>query len=68
MTVMQDAVRGRPIPTVDNLRGDPLHPRIERAVAAILARGEVVAPVDVLVGMGLPAPEKREDWRRDPAR
>src|SRR6266581_1176692 len=51
-------------PTVATYRDDPLHPRIERAVARILANGKVVAPVDVLVGMGLLAPEKLEDWRR----
>jgi hypothetical protein len=45
-------------------RDDPLYPRIERAVASILATGKVVAPVDVLVDMGLLAPEKLEDWRR----
>ena len=45
-------------------RDDPLHPRIVRAVDQILARGKVVAPVDVLVGMRLLAPERLEDWRR----
>src|SRR6058998_229498 len=50
--------------TVARYRDDPLYPRIERAVARILANGKVVAPVDVLVGMGLLAPEKLEDWRR----
>ena len=50
--------------TVDSFRRDPMYPRIEHAVAAILAKGNVVAPVDVLVGMGLLEPEKLEDWRR----
>ena len=50
--------------TVATYRDDPLYPRIERAVTRILAKGEVVAPVDVLVDMGLLAPEKLEDWRR----
>ena len=50
--------------TVATYRDDPLYPRIERAVAGILAKGKVVAPVDVLIGMGLLAPEKLEDWRR----
>ena len=45
-------------------RDDPLYPRIERVVSAILVKGEVVAPIDVLVGMSLLAPEKLEDWRR----
>jgi hypothetical protein len=45
-------------------RADPLFPKVERAVASILARGKVVAPVDVLVAMCLLAPDKLEDWRR----
>ena len=36
---------------------DPLYPRIARAVTSILAKGKVVAPVNVLVHMGLLAPE-----------
>jgi len=50
--------------TVATYRDDPLYPRIERAVAAILAKDKIVAPIDVLVGMNLLAPEKLEDWRR----
>jgi hypothetical protein len=50
--------------TVESYRNDPLYPRIARAVESILARGEVVAPVDVLVGMGLLEPERLDDWRR----
>jgi len=34
---------------VENVRCDPMFRRIERAVAAMLANGTVVAPVDVLV-------------------
>ena len=37
---------------------------VERAVTRILAKGKVVAPVDVLVDRGLLAPKKLEDWRR----
>lgn len=44
-------------------RDDPLYPRIMRAVASILGRGRVVAPVDVLIQMGLLLPERLEDWR-----
>ena len=51
-------------PTVDDFRGDPLFSRIERVVAKILVQGKVVAPVDVLVGMGLLTSECLEDWRR----
>jgi len=50
--------------TVATYREDPLYPRVVRAMSALLARGKVVAPVDVLVGMGLLAPERLEDWRR----
>jgi hypothetical protein len=49
---------------VDEYREDPLYPRIVRAVEPLLARGKVVAPVDVLIGMGLLDPAKLEDWRR----
>ena len=51
-------------PTVENFQNDPLFPRIERAVEAILAKGKVVAPVDVLIGMSLLTRENLEDWRR----
>lgn len=44
-------------------RGDPLYPRIVRAVAAILENGKVVAPIDVLTGMNLLTPGCIEDWR-----
>lgn len=50
--------------SVDSYRGDPLYPRIVRAVEVLLARGKVATPVDVLVGMGLLDPAKLEDWRR----
>ncbi len=49
--------------TVHDFRNDPMFPRIERAVAAILAHGKVVAPVDVLVKMDILAPKDLEDWR-----
>ena len=39
--------------SVDGFRGDPMFPRIERVVADLLAKGNVVTPVDVLIGMGL---------------
>lgn len=59
---MTNATRVRPI--ADNFRDDPLFPRIERAVAKILAQGKVVAPVDVLIAMDILTPQKLEDWRR----
>jgi hypothetical protein len=43
---------------------DPMFRRIECVVAELLARGNVVAPVDVLVGMGLLRPEHLDNWRR----
>ena len=49
---------------VDSFRSDPMFPRIERTVAELLATGNVVAPVDVLVGMGLLRSEHLVDWRR----
>lgn len=49
--------------TVTSYRKDSLYPRIVRAVEPLLARGKVVAPVDVLIGMGLLTPAKLEDWR-----
>ena len=54
----------KPTVSVDTFRDDPLYPRIARAAEQILARGKVVAPVDVLVRMHLLAPERLEDWRR----
>lgn len=52
------------LPIVETYADDPLYPRIVRAVDAILARGKVVAPVDVLIGMHVLTPERLEDWSR----
>jgi hypothetical protein len=49
---------------VATCRDDPLYSRIERAVAAIFANGNIVAPVDVLLRLGLLAPDRLEQWRR----
>lgn len=49
---------------VDSFRTDPMFPRIERTVAELLAKGSVVAPVDVLVGLELVRSEHIEEWRR----
>ena len=49
--------------SVVTYRDDPLYPRVQRVVAAILDTGKVVAPVDGLVGLGVLAPEKLDDWR-----
>ncbi len=62
--MMRKTTHSKPTVSVDTFRDDPLYPRIARAVDRLLARGKVVAPVDVLVGMNLLAPERLEDWRR----
>ena len=54
--------RAEPV-TVDYFHRDPMYPRVQRAVAALLAKGSVVAPVDVLVRMGLLTPDELEGWR-----
>ena len=48
---------------VDTFRDDPMFPRIERVVAELLHRGNVVAPVDVIIGIGLLRREHLDDWR-----
>ncbi len=50
--------------SVTAYRNDPLYPRITRAAAAILEKGKVVTPVDILVGMSLLTPEHLDGWRR----
>jgi hypothetical protein len=50
--------------TVHTYRQDPYYPRVVRAVATILARADVVAPVDVLMEMGNLTPKHHEAWRR----
>lgn len=49
--------------SLETYRADPLYPRIVRAVARLLARGKVVAPVDVLVEMQLLTAAQLLDWR-----
>lgn len=51
-------------PTIATYRDDPLYPRIVRVVDALLKSGNVVTPVDVLLGMELLTREQLEDWRR----
>ena len=50
--------------SVDNFSSDPMFPRMERVIAEQLAKGNVVTPVGVLIGMGLLRPEHLADWRR----
>jgi hypothetical protein len=49
--------------SVDTYRDDKLYPRVVKAARTLLARGKVVAPVDVLVGIGLLESKRLEDWR-----
>ena len=54
----------KPTLSIDTYREHRLYPRVKRSVADILQRSKVVAPIDVLVGMGLLTPKHIEDWRR----
>ncbi len=47
---------------VDTYREDRLYPRAAQAVEELLAKGNVVAPVDVLVHMELLKPKRLEVW------
>jgi hypothetical protein len=49
--------------SVDSFRDDPMYASIAVAVAAILAGGKVVAPVDVIVRMGWLSADDLEAWR-----
>ena len=48
---------------IASYRDDPLYPRIVRAVGALLEKGRIVAPVDVLLGTELLSREDLERWR-----
>ena len=50
--------------TVNTYRQDTYYPRVVRAVAKILARSDVVAPVDVLMEMGNLTQKNHEAWYR----
>lgn len=49
--------------SVATYRADLLYPRVARAVDALLARGKVVAPVDVLVAIDLLTADQLHAWR-----
>ena len=53
-----------PPASIATCQEDPVFARIARAVDDVLDRGTVVAPVDVLIGMGLLTREQLQDWRR----
>ena len=50
--------------TVNTYRQDKYYPRVVRAVAKILARSDVVAPVEVLMEMGNLTEKNHEAWYR----
>ncbi len=50
--------------TVNTYRQDKYYPRVVRAVANILSRSDVVAPVDVLMEMENLTQKNHEAWRR----
>ena len=60
----QERVQQRATVSTDTFRDDPLHPKVASAVEKLLARGKVVAAIDVLVAMGLLNSARVEDWRR----
>jgi hypothetical protein len=51
-------------PSVASYRQDPLYPRVASVVEDILRRGNIVMPVDVIIGVGLLTLEHLEEWRR----
>lgn len=50
--------------TVNTYRKDKYYPRVVRAVAAILSKFDVVAPVEVLIEMGSISRKNYETWRK----
>ena len=50
--------------TVTTYRQDKYYPRVVRAVAEILSRSDVVAPVEVLMEMGNLTQKNHEAWYR----
>jgi hypothetical protein len=50
--------------TLNNYRSDKFYPRINRAVATIRDRGDIVIPIEVFQEMGLLERERVEDWHR----
>ena len=49
--------------TINSYKKDQYYPRVVGAVARILARSDVVAPVDVLIEMGNLSKKNLEAWR-----
>ncbi|HXU46929.1 MAG TPA: hypothetical protein VN783_15475 [Thermoanaerobaculia bacterium] len=49
--------------TAETYRNDKCYPKVVRAVEAILATGEVVAPIEVFVYLDLLSKADVESWR-----
>src|SRR5664279_1705273 len=49
--------------TISSYKKDHYYPRVVRAVARILARSDIAAPVDVLIEMGNLSKKNLEAWR-----
>ena len=50
--------------TVTTYRKDKYYPRVVQAVAKVLSKSDVVAPVDVLIQMGNLSKENHDAWRQ----
>ena len=51
------------MPTVHDYRSDKFYPKVVSAFDVLLAKGNVVAPVDVFMQIGKLDRRKYEDWR-----
>ena len=49
--------------TVSSYRQDKYYERVQRAFAAVLARGDIVAPVEIFMAMGCLDRREYENWR-----
>jgi len=50
--------------TVNTYRKDKYYPRVVRAAGKILARADVVAPIEILIEMGNLSKKNYEAWRK----
>ena len=50
--------------TVNTYRKDKYYPRVVRAAGKILARADVVAPIEILIEMGNLSQKNYEAWRK----
>lgn len=50
--------------TLDTYKEDKYYPRVVRAIARILEKSDVVAPVNVLMEMGNLSKQNHDAWRR----